>query len=880
MAKPKCGIFINFVPTKMKRYVFTLFLAILLTEGLQAQTQPRSIIGTLNYASKFSSLYPQEKVYLHFDNTAYFKGETIWYKAYVVQTASGVNSGYQPTTLSKVLYVELVSPGGDILELQKLKIDNRGGAHGQFKLDSVLVSGFFEVRAYTRYMINWGVNAMFSRVFPVFESTPSYGDYSTPTIKNTLFKDRNPNSRMADSLYLTAAAEGIYTNDEPKTISAQFYPEGGDLVMGLKSRVALSVIDDNGAAYQGRGEVVDDNGKVLCQVVTDSTGRGLFSITPSGGKLFLSMVNPKKKIQKLPLPEIKSEGSTMFLDVVSDDISVTLRTDGDIVGHDIGYALMHNGSIFACDTMKAERLIELALDRNTMPEGVNQITFFATNGRILSERLFFICPKPDKGDSILVTPVSKGLGSVSEVILDLKTRPNSVFSFSALDWGTMKSGRQGNAKTWMLLSSDVKGYIANIDYYFESDDTQHRRAADLLMMVQGWRRYNWKLISGQQWFDGFNPIEDQLYLYGQLHEYRKKNPVNNVEMNTYLYNSKGNSLVGTTRTDSLGNYAWKLPDITGDWLLQIFTKINNKRKTFYVGIDRQFAPTPRFITPDETKVIQRNKANLFAIPTGNQQMMVDSTELNYAEKVRVIPEVTVKAKKYWTSSDNIQWYNQRTGRHWATVYYNGQQELDKILDRGEAMPTVFEFLAERNPLFGHPERWELPQLSNIDPESWTGGMVYSGRNIRWIVDNGLASYTSGQSSFRRLQDENSFGGIITFPLWMDEVKAIYIAPWSPKEEESSVRIYIYRQHIFTTESQKGLRRTHFQGYNEPETFKMEDLNVLPPLENLRRTLYWDPDITTDANGEARIVFYNNLSAKQIYYSAEGISDDGRILVGE
>ncbi|MDO4824306.1 MAG: hypothetical protein Q4A08_09095, partial [Bacteroidales bacterium] len=174
----------------MKR---TFLISLLLCTSIFVLAQnDNKIIKTLQTVTKFSSLYPQEKVYLHFDNTGYFKGETIWYKAYLtsfgINTKSelrnprgsngsnnsndnNTNNSYFVTRnsdLSKVLYVELVSPGGDVLETQKLHIDDEGGAWGQFRLDSILGTGFYEVRAYTRYMLNWGVNAMFSRVFPVF----------------------------------------------------------------------------------------------------------------------------------------------------------------------------------------------------------------------------------------------------------------------------------------------------------------------------------------------------------------------------------------------------------------------------------------------------------------------------------------------------------------------------------------------------------------------------------------------------------------------------------------------------------------------------------------------------------------------------------------
>ena len=906
----------------MRKYLLLLSVLMMWAEAYaQDSIQNKGVVNVVKHVIAFNKLYPHEKVYLHFDNTGYFKGETIWYKAYVVRnddisssdaaaggTEGRVRNKLRPTDISKVLYVELVSPGGDILETQKLHIGDDGGCEGQFALDSIIGSGFYEVRAYTRYMTNWGAEAMFSRVFPVFEKPEQYGDYSHPVISKTLYKDRNPNVRMADSLYFSAAADGVYTNDEPKKINARFFPEGGDMIAGIRCRVAMLVVDDNGAAYSGRGEVVNEKGDKICDVVTDSTGRALVSLIPSADQLYLSMQNPKGKIQKIAFPEAKIEGCSMMFDAVSDDMNVEIRCSGGVCGQELGYALMHEGQLFSCDTMLAEPLIELELLRSTMPEGVNQFTVFDARGRIMAERLFFICPKGEAADSITFTTETSNIGPCSEVEITAHTVPNTTFSFSALDYGAMTGGRQGNASTWMLLSSDVKGYIADIDWYFEADDAEHRRGADLLMMVQGWRRYDWNLMAGNKWFETVQPIEDRLYLYGKLREYRKKNPVANVAVDTYLYNKHGQSLSGSTTTDANGSYILNLPDVSGEWQLQIFTKINDKRKTFYVGIDRQFAPVPRYLTPDETVSLplprlplQDNDAAIIT-GAGGVWQMEDSDQRDMTKKAHLLPAVTVKGRRYWTDSDDIMWYDQKTGRHWASIYYNAQEELDRILDRGEAMPTVFQFLAARNPMFNNRTKEEQPMLMSesteyetqdaetsgvgteaevgTTTEDWRGWMTYGGRNIRWIVDNGLATYVSTTGSFTRLTGQNSFDDIITFPEYLNEVKAIYISPWSPKEEESNVVIHVYRQQRFTTESQKGLRRTFFQGYNEPEVFRMEDLSVLPPLENMRRTLFWAPDVTTDSEGNAKIKFINNLSARKIYLSAEGLTPDGRMVVNE
>ena len=182
----------------MRKFFFFLLLLIVSTLRISAQfsdsaaanAQPTStnsyanIVRFLQNAMNFNVAVPQEKVYLHFDNTGYFANETMWFKAYVVRTDKS-----RPTDLSRVLYVELLNPCGDVIKTRKLHIDDKGQAHGDIKLDTLFSSGFYEVRAYTRYMTNWGTNAVFSRVFPVFEMPASEGDFSSPVIvfRNNFF---------------------------------------------------------------------------------------------------------------------------------------------------------------------------------------------------------------------------------------------------------------------------------------------------------------------------------------------------------------------------------------------------------------------------------------------------------------------------------------------------------------------------------------------------------------------------------------------------------------------------------------------------------------------------------------------------------------------
>ena len=176
---------------------------------------------------------PQEKVYLHLDNTCYFVGDTIWYKGYVTRSDKGTL-----TDLSKILYVELLTPDGFLVERQQLEMPN-GTANGAFVLTDSLYAGYYELRAYTRWMLNFGqyehphaqwsedafynkemakdffrdYEKLYSRVFPVYDKPKETGHYTKDMTLRPLrryFKARKGKPEL----------------------ELKFYPEGGNLVSG------------------------------------------------------------------------------------------------------------------------------------------------------------------------------------------------------------------------------------------------------------------------------------------------------------------------------------------------------------------------------------------------------------------------------------------------------------------------------------------------------------------------------------------------------------------------------------------------------------------------------------------------------------------------
>ena len=205
-------------------------------------------------------------------------------------------------------------------------------------------------------------------------------------------------------------------------------------------------------------------------------------------------------------------------------------------------------------------------------------------------------------------------------------------------------------------------------------------------------------------------------------------------------------MIGKSQTDAFGNYAFEMPFVDGEWNMQIYTRREGKRKTYYVGIDRQFSPTPRFITPLESHLLHPLKSNL------KLQKQISSNEEEEAfipitKKDHVLQNVTVKAKKKYFTNDNWKYKNENYGRQYATLYYNIDKELNDALDVGKPVPYLLSYLDERNALFEYYPGRRSMALSEY--------VKYAGRDVAWIVDNGERRFVP------RIEE-----------LWLDEVKSI------------------------------------------------------------------------------------------------------------
>ena len=153
-----------------------------------------------------------------------------------------------------------------------------------------------------------------------------------------------------------------------------------------------------------------------------------------------------------------------------------------------------------------------------------------------------------------------------------------------------------NMLTDLLLMSEIKGYVNNPQYYFESRDDTHRKAIDLLLRVQGWRRYSWKQMTGIESLDLKYGPEQGIETRGQVVSFVRQLPKPNVEVSCFLKkrgeNEENSSFIEAITTDSLGHFSL-ISDIYGKWDLILAVTVNRKKKDYRILLDRLFSPAPR-----------------------------------------------------------------------------------------------------------------------------------------------------------------------------------------------------------------------------------------------------------------------------------------------
>lgn len=812
---------------------------------------------------QFNKHFPQEKVFLHFDNTAYFQGEVIWFKAFVTHASTLQRAP------SKVLYVDLLSPEGIVIEQQKLKVV-AGQCDGAFPLIDASTSqsrslrgmiaypsGYYEIRAYTQNMLDFSPEAFFSRVFPVLSKPAKDGDYASGVIVE-------PVKELLE-LEPIRGEENLGNRD----IIVDFYPEGGSLIRGLPGNVAFKATDNSGVGLEGVLTLSD--GTIKAETVHD--GMGSFVTVPSQTAETVIFTDVDGNRRRFRLPSAEKSGYSMILS--ADDnasIGAKIYRTIDRTEDELGLSVICRGELVHFSKVRGADSVSLDIETTDWPVGVCRITLYNKSGEILSSRSLFNSNSLFAPPSITVNTDSLtrrpfGYSVLGLNLVDRDGNPiRDRFCLSVRDAADYGNGSSDNLMVNLLLSSDLKGYIRNPDFYMEKDDSLHRRALDLLTLVQGWERYEWKVMTGQTDFRERYRVEEQLNVNGMILSHAKRAPVADVDVLATVtpYDDKTSFESFKYTTDSTGYFGFNLSDFynSARLSLRLVTHKRNGKVKYETGtriqLDRVHVPEPRKIEAAEKNL--KKMIPVFSDFNSDADERSSSNDtlplVIEVDEGILLDEVDITAKRQFVDYD--------TYRAWDVA-----RETELQLDKGEYTTDLYGYLLELGYHFSYPVIYYVHFKDRVPYASETP-LTLDMMNIKSVLVYDKPMYRSHIITLTPLLNEqaNRQLDLNYFLEAQTDISRYYL-----------VDVLLKEPHLQPTKKDMrnlSERATSVQGFSMPVAFYSPSYPDGPVTGDVdyRRTLYWNPNVITDEEGYARVEFYNNSYSRNFKLTGAGITASG------
>ena len=847
---------------------FALIFLSALIAAVPCKAQSASVDSLMKFAGnihQFNSLFPQEKVYIQFDNTSYYTGETIWFKAFVT------NASTLGRAQSKILYVDLLSPTGVLLKQEKLKIV-AGQADGSFVLmDGATAqarekrgvvdypSGFYEVRAYTSYMLNFSNEILFSRVLAVYDPPKEEGNYyeSSPviTIKRSETSEFRPKT------------------EKLRKINASFYPEGGHLIIGKPCRVAFKVTDDTGFGVEATGQV---EGKDI-SFSTVHNGMGYFTFTPQEKRNSVE-ITVGGTSRSFDLPQAEPLGFAMTVDPIGSD-SLVIRVDGaqGMSGMTLGVGITCRGELMDFGTLESgpnpsERIVPL----HGIPEGVCRVYLFDKNGILYSSRSFYHRSQVIKAPVLEMTTDKENYQPFEKITLNftLNDKGNPFrdrFCLSVRDSRTQNNVYTDDLRTSMLLSSDLKGFIEHPAWYFDSDDPERDQALDLLCLVQGWERYDWDIMTGQKNFSERYRMEESLTLNGWILSSSGRKKLDGVEVNASLVpQDKTLTEIYSYTTDTTGYFGF---DIGAEFYDKAKFSISaNTDKKPLIGtsarirIDRPASPAARAYTLGEL-VFTGVKGSGYKRKDWKEEEENPYPTVINIETGYLLPDVDIDEERMYID-------------YFTFSAYDVTKDVEIELDKGDYTTDLMGYLIDKG--------YEVI-VSDTAIESINGFEPFF-----YVHDNKSYLY-QGPYETPAVIDTKDIKSVIVFDRPMFMMNILQQCPLYQDYLSESIQM-LYGEDLInhrlllvdvqmkeanelsTREDRFNINKriTTVDGYSRPYSFYSPEYPQGPIFGDVdyRRTLYWNPNVITDENGKAQVEFYNNSITRRFDVEAAGITSAG------
>jgi hypothetical protein len=771
-----------------------LFIALSIVAGLGAKAQSLTELKT--NVENYKKQVLKEKLYLHVNKDFYLTGETLWFKVYNVEGASHI-----PLNLSKIAYVELLdSKHIPVLQTKVALKDGQGG--GSLYLPASVANGNYSIRAYTAWMKNFDADNFFEK--PI-------------TVVNL--------SQQPDKAALAAS-----------DFDVQFMPEGGNLVEGLNSKVAVKVTANNGKGVDYRGAIVDQSNDTVARFTSFKMGIGTFLFTPAAGKTYKAVVKIGTRSATKPLPAVNTRGYVIQAEDKGATWDITVNSKSNDPSERLFLLLHTSGSVqAAAELVMANSSGRYSIDKSKLAEGVNQLTLFNAQRQPVCERLIFKRPAKQlkinaKTDVALYDKRQKVNLDVSTLDETSKSLASSL-SVSVYRVDTLQRTDEAGINSFVWLSADVKGIVESPDYYFKDDSRETNLAVDNLLLAQGWRTFNWadattpKKLSFQ-----FAPEYDGQILSGTVSNRSTGRPAPNTL--TYISFPGTKARLFSARSDADGRFSFNSGLIYGT--SEVVLQANHFVDSTAYKIELASPFSDKF---------SATTLPAFNISAAQKPLL---TEHSLSMQVQNSYQSSAMRRFNSTDTDSIGFYGEPAKRF--------------VLDQFTRFTTMEEVMREfvsymylvRKDKKLYPKLFNARGVLSNEPLVMVDGVPVFDNNKIFEVDP-LKVKKVEVLPERVYNGDAIFEGLVNLTTYKGDMSSFELNPKTVLLDYEGLQL---QRQFYSPVYDSGEERTS-------------------RLPDFRNALYWNPDLTTAQDGKAGVSYFTSDMPGKYIGVLQGISNNGR-----
>ena len=759
-----------------------------------------------------------EKTYLQTDRNYYSSGEDIWFSAYLVNGKST-----SLTNTSNNLYVELIDPNANLIERKLIRLDV-GLGNGDFKLKDTLQSGWYNIRAYTNWMHNFGDDFVFQKKVYV---TNAVSDKDVKVVNKTPKK-----------------VENVTAISPKKTIT--FFPEGGSLVEGVNSIVAFKTNDELGEGLKAKGSVISSKGDTITTFQSTETGIGVFAFSPSVNENYKVEWSYNNEKFTSALPVALKKGFAIHLTTDSATIKVALSTNEvtftELQNKTITIVIKHAGdNVYTGSIDLTKPAASVTIPTIDLPAGIATLTLLDNLGRPQCERLVYI---QSANKVNLAINADKQTYKAREKV-ELKIKATNVqgqpvktnLSLAVVDGLVPKD--EANIVSYLMLQSEIKGDIKNAAQYFDVLNPARFKQLDLLLLTQGWREYLWRKLADSAIKISYMP-EPGITIHGSVKEKLGNKPLPDMNITLFAPEFKGDK-VYMTKTDVAGRYYLDGLNWYGNKAIKLSSRNNKNEKKGWLQVDSLFSPIP----------INIKNLSPFAVSATISDEIVKRSTYNRKYKL----------------GDSIM--------------------LDEVKIVGNKKQRI-ELFEESLSTFGYPDEVFNITAADYDYRSLEHFLLTKAKGARSaplddsVSNAGIVFPRGGRPRIIVNNREDIQGRFDYYELTMNQVNKIVIKHLINTNGDDVYVIYLDLKPEALLGPNLDILNLNLNGYYTAKAFYSPNYSNASSttFRDLRTTIFWAPLLKTDEKGEVSVSFYNSDNKGSVIIKTDGITEKGEAVTGK